>query len=117
MKSRIKTVQQMQVQLAKMKERVSRIQGQLTRQNERAARLKAEMNLARKCDAAVPLREVALMLHVSLQTAWRMVRSGQLKGFRSSHRGRWFVTKRSIAQLHEKIISQSVRSQGINTAT
>ncbi|MFL6313725.1 MAG: helix-turn-helix domain-containing protein [Terriglobales bacterium] len=108
----------MQVQLARIEERASRLQSQLTRQNERAARLKAEIKFAQKCDAAVPLREVASMLHISLQTAWRMVRLGQLKGFRSSpRRGHWFVTKRSIAQLHEKIISQSVRRQGTNTAT
>ena len=106
-----KTVEQMQTQLASLRERASLLETQLTRQNERASRLKAKIYFARKRNSAVPLRQVALMLHVSGQTAWRMVRDGRLKGFQggSSSRGWWWVTKRSIRQLHEDIQRQSVR--------
>jgi hypothetical protein len=84
---------------------IKTLEKQLARMQEKITRIQSQIKTARKCDSALPLKQVASMLHVCPATVRRMIDAGTLKGFQNgaSRSSWWWVTKRSITHLHKKI--------------
>lgn len=98
----------MEKQMPKPRPDIKKLKKLLAQTQKKVARIQADIEVARKLNTAIPLKEVASMLHVDAATVRRMLEEGELKGFRngSSKISPWWITKRSIKQLHARLIIQ-----------